>query len=109
MDIRFITGSQVKSATAADVPALLASDDGFVWIDLDAHDEHAERVLTEVLHAHPLVVAACLRRNHVPTVHAYTDHVFVVLHSPIVGSAGHVHLLELDQLGQGRLGDGRAS
>jgi Mg2+ and Co2+ transporter CorA len=45
-----------------------------------------------------MVVAACRQRNHVPTVHAYPDHVFVVLHSPFAGAAGHVHLLELDQL-----------
>jgi Mg2+ and Co2+ transporter CorA len=34
----------------------------------------------------------------VPTVHAYEDHVFVILHAPLPGSSGHVHVLELDQL-----------
>jgi magnesium transporter len=28
---------------------------------------------------HPLAVRACTERNHIPRVHAYTDHVFVVL------------------------------
>ncbi len=33
----------------------------------------------------------------VPKVHAYPDHVFVVLHTPEMGLAGHVHYVELDQ------------
>jgi Mg2+ and Co2+ transporter CorA len=34
----------------------------------------------------------------VPTVHSYSDHYFVTVHSPLLGKAGHVHLLELDQI-----------
>ena len=41
---------------------------------------------------------ACRTRNHVPTVHSYSDHYFVTVHSPLLGKAGHVHLLELDQI-----------
>ena len=33
-----------------------------------------------------------------PTVHAYDKHFFTTLHAPLLGVAGHVHLLELDQL-----------
>ncbi len=48
------------------------------------------------------MVEACRRRNHVPTVHGYADHYFVTVHAPLLGGAGHVHLLELDQI----VGDG---
>jgi Mg2+ and Co2+ transporter CorA len=34
----------------------------------------------------------------VPTVHGYSDHVFITAQSPLLGRAGHVHLLELDQI-----------
>jgi Mg2+ and Co2+ transporter CorA len=34
----------------------------------------------------------------VPTVHGYADHVFITTQSPLLGQAGHVHLLELDQI-----------
>jgi Mg2+ and Co2+ transporter CorA len=34
----------------------------------------------------------------VPTAHAYAEHLFVVLHSPLRGEPGHVHMLELDQI-----------
>jgi len=32
----------------------------------------------------------CVARNHVAKVHAYPDHVFVVLHAPERGKSGHV-------------------
>jgi magnesium transporter len=54
--------------------------------------------LLSSLGCHPLVLEACRRRNHVPTVHAYADHYYVTMHTPLEGDAGHVHLLELDQI-----------
>lgn len=98
MDLWFVDPDGIRAHDESELTALLQRTDGFVWIDMLAQDQHAERVLTEVLGAHPLVVAACRQRNHVPTVHGYADHVFVVVHSPFAGNAGHVHLLELDQL-----------
>lgn len=44
------------------------------------------------------MVDACRRRNHLPTVHVYPDHHFVTVHRPLLGDAGHVHLLELDMI-----------
>lgn len=98
MDLWYVDPDGIRPRDESELAALLQRADGFVWIDMLAQDEHAERVLTEVLGAHPLVVADCRQRNHVPTVHGYADHVFVVVHSPFAGNAGHVHLLELDQL-----------
>ena len=54
-------------------------------------------MLTEVFGFHPLAVRDCVERNRVPKVHAYPDHVFVVLHAPERGERGHVHYVELDQ------------
>ena len=98
MDLWFVHPDGIEPHEESRLPELLERTDGFAWIDLWADDEHAERVLSEVAGAHPLVVADCRQRNHVPTLHGYADHVFVVLHSPFAGNAGHVHLLELDQL-----------
>ncbi|WP_374457243.1 magnesium transporter CorA family protein [Nocardioides sp.] len=98
MDLWFVHPDGIRSFDAAQLTTQLERTDGFVWVDAQADDEQVERLLTEVVHAHPLVVAACRQRNHVPTLHGYADHVFVVLHSPFAGDAGHVHLLELDQL-----------
>ena len=98
MDVWFVHPGGVEQHDDDALAALLDRTDGFVWVDLPAEDQQLEHLLTEVVGAHPLVVDACRQRNHVPTVHGYPDHVFVVLHAPFAGDAGHVHLLELDQL-----------
>lgn len=81
-----------------DLEALLSRTDGFVWLDVPELDDRAEHLLREVFHAHPLVVRACRERNFVPSVHAYDEHVFTIVHTPLPGAGGHVHMLELDQL-----------
>ena len=98
MDLWFVGDDGVERHDQAELAVLLTRDDGFVWVDVPEWDEHAEGLLTRAFGAHPLVVAGCRQRNHVPTVHGYSNHVFVVLHAPFSGEAGHVHLLELDQL-----------
>jgi Mg2+ and Co2+ transporter CorA len=67
-------------------------------VDVPSWDPEVEAALGHVFRLHPLVIDACRRRNHTPTVHGYEDHVFLTLHTPLVGQAGHVHLLELDQV-----------
>ena len=81
-----------------DIDTLLRRDDGFVWVDVPEFDDEAASVLSDRFHAHPLVLAACRERNFVPTVHGYEEHTFVIVHSPLSGDGGHVHMLELDQL-----------
>jgi magnesium transporter len=98
MDVWFVHPEGIESHPVSDVEALVLRQGGFVWVDVPAWEEQAERLLTGTWDAHPLVLAACRQRNHVPTAHAYPQHVFVVLHAPVIGEAGHVHLLELDQL-----------
>lgn len=97
MHVRFVQTSGLTEHTPADVDALLERDDGFLWIDVPEFTDEAERVL-ERLGAHRLLVQACRERTFVPTVHTYPEHVFLVLHVPLAGKPGHVHLLELDQL-----------
>jgi Mg2+ and Co2+ transporter CorA len=79
-----------------ELDALLERSDGFVWVDMPIVDDEAARVLRETFQLHPLALQACLQRNHVPTIHGYEQHIFLVLFSPLLGGAGHVHLLELD-------------
>jgi magnesium transporter len=80
------------------VPTLHARSDGVLWIDMAAADPDAERVLTDVLRLHPRAVREVRERTHLPKVHAYADHLFIVLHAPEIGERGHVHLVELDQV-----------
>jgi Mg2+ and Co2+ transporter CorA len=95
MNVRYVDPDGVHAHDSDDVAELMLRDDGFVWVDVPAWDAQVEAFLTG-LGCHPLVVAACRRRNHVPTVHAYPDHWFLTMHTPLHGGSGHVHLLELD-------------
>jgi len=98
MDLAFVHAGGISRCAPDEVDALLSRTDGFTWIDCPQWDDDTEQVLSETLKCHPLLIAACKQRNHVPTLHGYENHVFVVLHTPLAGSSGHVHLLELDQV-----------
>ncbi|MGH7799024.1 MAG: hypothetical protein ACREOW_00135 [Thermodesulfobacteriota bacterium] len=54
-------------------------------------------MLSEIFGFHPLAVEDSRKQTHVPKVHVYADHLFVILHAPEPGMAGHIHLLELKQ------------
>jgi magnesium transporter len=97
MDVRFVSPEGVEQHPMEELPVLLGREAGVVWLDLPSCDEEATQVLTESFGFHPLAVRDCVERNHVPKMHAYPDHVFVVLHAPERGKGGHVHYLELDQ------------
>jgi len=97
MEVRFLDATGAHPREPDDVVELFAHGDGFWWIDVPVWDEDAEALLSG-LGCHPMVVEGCRQRNYVPTVHGYDDHVFVTTQSPFLGSAGHVHLLELDQI-----------
>jgi magnesium transporter len=94
----FLTPDGIEEHTSEELPDLLTRSDGFTWLDIPTWDDEAHHLLTETFDAHPMVVAGCRDRNHVPQSHKYARHVFVVLHSLVFGRPGHVHLLELDQL-----------
>jgi Mg2+ and Co2+ transporter CorA len=104
MDVRVVSDEGIRQHPVQDLGALLAREDGLVWVDIPVCDEEAARVLSEVFGFHPLAVRACIERNAVPKVRAYRDHVFVILHAPELGKGGHVHYVELDQfIGPGYL------
>src|SRR5674536_62367 len=97
MDVHLVTGAGVEKRPVDELPALLDRGDGLVWVDIPSCDSAAVRVLSDVFGFHPMAVQDCVERNRVPKVHAYADHVFVVLHAPERGDRGHVHYIELDQ------------
>ncbi len=97
MDVRRITPSGLEERDWSDVPALLGRDEGIVWVDVVSCDQVTARQLADTFGFHDLALRDILERNHLPKLHAYHDHLFVVLHSPEPGEAGHIHLVELDQ------------
>jgi magnesium transporter len=101
MRVRFVDADGVHERPSDDVVTLLGRDDGFVWVDVPVWDDEVDSFL-HGLGCHPKVIEACSRRNHVPTVHSYPDHWFITMHAPLLGEAGHVHLLEVDLIVGGR-------
>lgn len=98
MDVLWVSPSGIEEHHVDDVKSLLTREDaGFLWVDIPEWDDSSERLLAEVFHFHPQAVRDCLERSHVPKIHAYPDHIFLILHAPEAGKPGHVHLLELDQ------------
>ena len=55
-------------------------------MDIPTCDPEGVRVLSEVFGFHPLAVRDCEERSQVPKIHAYSDHVFLVLHAPRAGA-----------------------
>jgi magnesium transporter len=97
MHVRFVSPAGVELCDAAELPALLVRTDGLVWVDVPVWDEQAEQTLRTTFGFHPLAVRDSANRNQVPKIHRYEDHLFLVLHAPQPGAAGHVHYVELDQ------------
>ena len=97
MDVRFVSPAGVELRDPSELPDLLARTDGLVWVDIPEWDEQAEHTLTTIFGFHPLAIRDSANRNQVPKIHRYADHLFLVLHAPPPGAAGHVHYVELDQ------------
>lgn len=97
MQLTWIDSSGVSEHAVDEIEQLLNRPDGLVWLDIPNWDEPAERLLRDVFGFHQLAIDDNAKRNQVPKVHKYPDHVFLVLHAPHAGEAGHVHTIELDQ------------
>jgi magnesium transporter len=97
MKLRWINSDGVSNHDLAELPDLRKRTNGFLWLDIPEWSEEAEAVLTQEFHFHPMAINESRSRNHIPRVHVYPHHVFIVVHAPEIGAAGHVHYLELDQ------------
>ena len=95
--VRSFAADGVTQHAVSDLEALLRRDTGFVWVDFPQEDDEARATLEETFGFHPLAVRDCFEPTPVPKIHAYPDHLFLVLHAPESGSGGHVHMLELNQ------------
>jgi magnesium transporter len=98
VELRWIGADGVTPHPIEDLAALRQRTDGFLWLDIPLWSPETEALLARTFGFHPMALAGCRHRNHVPRVHVYPDHAFIVVHAPEIGLAGHVHYLELDQL-----------
>jgi magnesium transporter len=100
MEVMLVTPDGAEWHSPDELDTLLAdakAGHGVVWVDVPVWDDAAAAELTTRCGIHPRAAADCAKRNPVPKVHLYSDHLFVVLHAPERGARGHVHYVELDQ------------
>ena len=97
MKLRWIDHAGVSNRDLAELPTLRQRTDGFLWLDIPEWSHEAEALFANEFHFHPMAISGSRNRNHVPRVHVYPHHEFIVLHAPEIGIGGHVHYLELDQ------------
>ena len=100
MNVLLTTATGAEERGPEELDALLATTrdgGGLLWVDVPSWDDEALGLLVERFGIHPRAAVDCARRNPVPKVHLYRDHLFVVLHAPERGERGHVHYVELDQ------------
>ena len=97
MQLRWIDSNSVSNHDVADLPDLREKTDGFLWLDIPEWSDEAEMLLKRDFGFHPMAITESRNRNHIPRVHVYPHHVFIVVHAPEIGANGHVHYLELDQ------------
>ena len=81
-----------------EIAELRARPDGIVWIDIPEWNDEAEQAADDRSSTSTRWPSGTARSaTRCPKVHVYEDHVFLVLHAPEEGAAGHVHYVELDQ------------
>jgi magnesium transporter len=97
MKLRWIDSEDVGIHDLSELPDLRKRNDGFLWLDIPEWSDEAETLLAKEFHFHPMAITESRNRNHIPRVHVYPHHVFIVVHAPEIGAGGHVHYLELDQ------------
>ena len=97
MKLRWIDSNGVSNHDVAELPDLRQRTDGFLWLDIPEWSDDAEALLADEFKFHPMAISESRNRNHIPRLHVYPHHWFIVVHAPEIGARGHVHYLELDQ------------
>ena len=82
MMLRWIDSNEVTSHDVAELPDLWKRNDGFLWLDIPEWSDEAEALLIREFHFHPMAIAESRNRNHIPRLHVYPHHVFIVVHAP---------------------------
>lgn len=70
----------IREAARGDLPALLADERAWIWIDVEAPAADESSVLTEPLKLHPVVVATCLEPTSSTRIQDLEDHILLTVH-----------------------------
>jgi magnesium transporter len=82
-------GSVTSHAEAVDPAWLAPGSDVVFWVDMEAPDEAARRLLSDTFHFHELAIEDALAELHHPKIEAYDGLLYLILHG-IAPGAGDV-------------------
>ena len=88
MELLWIAAGRVERREASELAGLLAEPEGFAWLDVPAWDARRREAARRRAPLPPLALRDCRERSHIPKLHAYPDHLFLILHAPEPGPAG---------------------
>jgi magnesium transporter len=88
MKLRWIDSNGLHNHDLTELADLRKRADGFLWFDVPEWNDEAEAFLTNEFHFHSMAITESRNRNHVPRVHVYPDHLFIVVHTPQLGTGG---------------------
>lgn len=105
MGVYWVSPTGLEPHKADEIAGLLGREGGFVWLDIPDCDPHALRILSGTFRFHPLALQDCTEPGHMPKIHAYADHIFLMLQvtEPLdkevasVQEKGQLHRRELNQ------------
>jgi len=75
------SGELIDQLNKEQIKDFLTNKDGLLWIDIEAVGEEDAKLLSDVFHFHPLVVADCISKNiHPPKIDDFEDYLFIIVH-----------------------------
>jgi magnesium transporter len=95
MDVFWISHDGIERRALDDLPSLLPSEDGFVWVDVPEGAEGKGSLLRDLFGFHARALLSCVERGAVPKVQSYDDHLLLILHFPEPVGAGRTYAFEL--------------
>lgn len=92
------SGVELLSADVDALPELLADPEVVVWVDIDAQDDEAQRVLRDIFDFHPLVIEDAFADATTPKVEDFGDYLYLIVHglSDADPTDGEVQTADLD-------------
>jgi magnesium transporter len=95
MTITVFDHKESHSAKLSELPDLLKSPAGTIWVDLVGPGEEELELLRNIFHFHPLAIEDTRNQWQRPKVEEYADYLFVIL-DPVVWERGKLSFRELD-------------
>jgi magnesium transporter len=84
MQLLVFHGREYKTADVANLPTLLQTHEGALWLDMSGDDPDALRIMRDVFKFHPLSIEDTRNHRQRPKLEEYHTHWFAILNSVVM-------------------------